>query len=118
MKGIRTMNERTPTPGQGGSTLGKASTSDRYSRFTDEELDAALMWLSSQGSAPWSKRFKIEGDNIVGDLRGMPPAIRQLVREQFEVLELMTPTQVRQLLAADLEGRVRLVDHVMTEAGR
>lgn len=90
----------------------------RYSRYTDEQLDTALVWLKDQGSTPWSKRFKIEGDFVVGDLRGVPPVIRQMVREQFEALELMSPAQVRQLMAADLQGRVELVDQVLTEAGR
>lgn len=113
------MDDRTATPGQTTeTTVGKPSTSARYSVFTDAQLDAALMWLKDQGSTPWSRRFKIEGDSVVGDLRGMPPVIRQMVREQFEALELMTPDQVRQLMAADLQGRVELVDQVLTEAGR
>ena len=112
------MNERTATPGHGGSTVGKPSTSGRYSTFTTEQLDAAGVWLRDQGPTPWSKRFKIEGDNVVGDLRGMPPVIRQMLREQFEALELMTPSQVRQLMASNAEGRVRLVNEVLMEAGR
>jgi hypothetical protein len=112
------MNDRTSTSGQEDSIPQKVSGITRYSHFTAEEMDTAAMWLSAQGSAPWSKRLKIEGDHVLGDLRGMPPVIRQMVREQFEALELMTPAQVRQLMAADTEGRVQLVNEVLTEAGQ
>lgn len=98
--------------------MGKPSTSDRYSAFTGAQLDAALMWLRDQGTDAWSKRLKIEGDSVVGDLRGVPPVVRQMVREQFEALELMTPDQVRELMGSDIEGRVKLVDQVLTGAGR
>lgn len=112
------MNERTATPGQGGSTLGKAATSVRYSSFTDAQLDAALMWLMSQGAPAWSKRFKIEGDYLMGDMRGTPPVVRQLLHDLFEAIELMTPEQVRELMLCDVGERTQLVDRVLREAGR
>jgi hypothetical protein len=94
------------------------SAADRYTRFTADQLDAASAWLCDQGATPWSKRFKIEGDAILGDLRGMPPVVRQMLVDYFEAIQLMTPEQVRQLVAADVGGRVSLVDQVLTEAGR
>jgi hypothetical protein len=92
--------------------------SDRYSVFTDEQLDATLNWLMAQGAAAWSKRFKVDGDYLVGDLRGMPPLVRQMLREQFEAMELMTPAQIRELMLSDVKGRVQLVERVLREAGR
>jgi len=112
------MNERTATPGQGGSTAGKPPTSDRYSAFSTKQLEAAGTWLRDQGPTPWSKRFRIEGDNVFGDLRGMPPVIRQIVCDYFDAIQLLTPKQIRQLVAVDIAARVQLVDQVLTEAGR
>jgi hypothetical protein len=112
------MTERTATPGQGGSTVGKPSTSDRYQDFTDEQLDAAGRWLANQGQEPWSTRLRLEGDYVVGDFCGAPAVVRQMVRELLDAIRLMTRDQVDLYLKSDTRGRVDLVEHVLTEAGR
>jgi hypothetical protein len=112
------MTERTATSRQGGSTVGKPSASARYTRFTDSQLDAASTWLRDRGPAPWSKRFKIEGGNVVGDLRGMSPVIREMVRDYFDAIQLMTPGQIRQLTTAGPGEGIALVEDVLKGAGR
>lgn len=112
------MNERTATPGQGGSTPGKASTSDRYASFTNEQLDAGLLWLRRQGLEAWSKRLWIDGDHVKGDLRGVPPVVRQMIREQLVAIQLMSAGQFADYWERDTAGRVALVHRVLAEAGR
>jgi hypothetical protein len=112
------MEERTATPRQGGSTAGKPSTSARYANFNSDQLDAGVQWLKSQGADAWSKRLWIDGDYIKGDLRGVPPVVRQMVREQLAAIQLMTAEQYADYWERDVPGRVALVDQVLTEAGR
>jgi hypothetical protein len=94
------------------------SNAERYRAFTHQEFDAGLLWLRNQGLEALSKRLWIEGDYVKGDLRGVPPIVRQMLREQFEAMLLMTDEQYQDYRGRDVEGRVRLVDEVLTEAGR
>lgn len=92
---------------------------DRYGDYTDEQVDAGAQWLHDQGYGAWSKRLKIEGDYIVGDLRGVPPIVRQMIREQLVAMhQLMTTEQWAEYRQLDTAGRVELVDQILTEAGR
>lgn len=101
------MNEPTTTRGH-----------DRYADFSEADFDSAIAWLQNQGSTAWCSRLKHDGDWVKVDMRGMPPLMRQIVHNEFDALELMSPAQVRQIVDGTLEDRIRVVDQVLTEAGR
>ncbi|MEJ7633863.1 hypothetical protein [Aeromicrobium sp.] len=63
-------------------------------------------------------RLQIVGDEVRADLRGMPPVVRHMLRDQFAALELMTAEQIRDYLSRDTVGRIERVETVLTEAGR
>ncbi|MET0952619.1 MAG: hypothetical protein ABWX57_04980 [Aeromicrobium sp.] len=112
------MHERTAASGQNVSSPANSLTTGRYSQFTAEQLDDALSWIREQGAEAWSSRFRIVGDYVLVAVRGVPSVVRHLLREEAAALQLMTPHQVRQLVTADVRGRVDLVDQVLTSAGR
>jgi len=75
-------------------------------------------WLRGQGQTPWLARMKFDGDTARVDLRGIPPIIRQLLRDLFGAIELMDSEQIGRLLAGSLQERATLTHQVLTEPGR